>query len=149
MTNIAKTIAMLSALLMLALPPVVFGGELDSFVKLVKAASKKALNDLDFVKDCLGMAEKPEICNAADAPGTPAGVLVCPAPSTPVVSAEVCNLKTSAGFSLSLGAKAVQLVKISGDFDTNLLMIGEEKSITRTFTFLMDQVTAASRARNM
>lgn len=129
MTNLARPIAVLGALLMLASPPVV-GSELDSFVKLVKAASKKALNDLDFVKDCLGMPETPVICNAADVAGTPAGVLMCPAPSTPVVSAEVCNLKTSAGFGLKLGKKAAQLVSISGDFDTNLLMIGEEKSIT-------------------
>lgn len=130
MRNLAKPIGILGALLILVSPPVVFGSELDSFVELVKAASKKALNDLDLVKECFGMPEKPVLCNAADVAGTPAGVLMCPAPSSPVTAPEVCNLKQSAGFGLKLGAKAAQLVAISGDFDTTLLMIGEEKSIT-------------------
>lgn len=130
MKHITKPIGILCALLILLSPPVVFSGELDSFVKLVKAASKKALNDLDLVKECFGMSKTPVICNAADVAGTPTGVLACPPPSTPVVSNEVCNLKQSAGFGLKLGAKAAQLVNINGKFDTNLLMIGEEKSIT-------------------
>ncbi len=130
MRKLSRLLGTLGALLILVSPPVATGSELDGFVDLVKAASKKALNDLELIKECFGMPEAPVLCNAADVAGTPAGVLACPAPSTPVTAAGVCNLKQSAGFGLKLGKKAAQLVDISGDFDTTLLMIGEEKSIT-------------------
>lgn len=101
-------------------------GEMEEMCKLLKEWADKTIGDASFVASCMGFAEDPTLCDAADAPGTG---LVCPPAPEPTTTNHDCQILDSTGFEASFGTKAGQVIKLAGQFSTHFVMIGEEKSI--------------------
>ena len=107
----------------------VLANELDHIKQLVQQASSTFLGDMEFVQHCMGMPATPELCDAADTPGTPARSVACPGPTRTVQSPHVCDMLRQARLTAILGIKGNQLLRFAGKFKLVFAMIGEEKSI--------------------
>lgn len=101
-------------------------GEMEEMCKLLQEWAKKTIGNPEFVGDCLGFAEDPALCDAADAPG---GGLVCPEPPEATTNNHDCQMFNAGGFEAAFGDKATEILKIAGKFTVRFVMIGEEKSI--------------------